>query len=275
VDKYRESVPIRNGILSYLIQVLRPDSDSLQIELLLAIFKAAPELVADYFTKKSMFMADPKPTPAWLAESTVLFSTVNLPVLRNCGWKDKLPAMPPPVSVVIESILPRPLTQKVLSRCLNMNAEIITLFAVRILSVSFTKLRAVLKIFHADHGVSQALWTQAADKLIVEFCRRCPLVKDVLTLFRRTAKDDLQQQDAVTELLAYFYEVIPDAALEETFDVSLVLVDVLKRLDEGNLDADDTELLLSQLQNILKIAQQSASLRWWQQPGKYTPNLFQ
>jgi nucleolar pre-ribosomal-associated protein 1 len=271
VDKYRESVPIRNGILSYLIQVLRPDSDSLQIELLLAIFKAAPELVADYFTKKSMFMADPKPTPAWFAESTVLFSTVNLPVLRNCGWKDKLPAMPPPVSVVIESILPRPLTQKVLSRCLNMNAEIITLFAVRILSVSFTKLRAVLKIFHADHGVSQSLWTQAADKLVVEFCHRCPLVKDVLTLFRRTAKDDLQQQDAVTELLACFYEVIPDAALEESFDVSLVLVDVLKRLDEGNLDTDDTELLLSQLQNILKIAQQSASLRWWQQPGKYIP----
>ncbi|KAL2853538.1 ribosome 60S biogenesis N-terminal-domain-containing protein [Aspergillus pseudodeflectus] len=274
VDKYRESVPIRNGILSYLIQVLRPDSDSLQIELLLAIFKAAPELVADYFTKKSMFMADPKPTPAWLAESTVLFSTVTLPVLRNCGWKDKLPAMPPPVSVVIESILPRPLTQKVLSRCLNMNAEIITLFAVRILSLSFTKLRAVLKIFRADHGVSQSLWTQAADKLVVEFCHRCPLVKDVLTLFRRTAKDDLQQQDAVMEMLACFYEVIPDAALEESFDVSLVLVDLLKRLDEGNLDADDTELLLSQLQNILKIAQQSASLRWWQQPGSMKLSAF-
>ncbi|KAL2846434.1 ribosome 60S biogenesis N-terminal-domain-containing protein [Aspergillus pseudoustus] len=274
VDKYREHVPIRNGILSYLIQVLRPDSDSLQIELLLAIFKAAPELVAVYFTKKSMFMADPKPTPSWLAESTVLFSTVSLPVLAHCGWKDKLPVMPPPVSVVIESILPRPLTQKVLARCLNLNTEIITLFAVRILSHSFNKLRAVLKIFRADHGVSQSLWTQAAEKLIIEFCHRCPLVKDVLTLFRRTAKDDLQQQDGVSELLACFYEVIPDAAFEEEFDVSLVLVDVLKRLDEGNLDSDDTELLLSQLQNILKIAQQSASLRWWQQPGSMKFTAF-
>ncbi|KAL2802909.1 ribosome 60S biogenesis N-terminal-domain-containing protein [Aspergillus granulosus] len=274
VDKYRESVPIRNGILSYLIQVLRPDSDSLQIELLLAIFKAAPELVADYFTKKSMFMSDPKPTPAWLAESTVLFSIVSLPVLTHCGWKDKLPAMPPPVSVVIESILPRPLTQKVLTRCLNLNAEIVTLFAVRILSLSFNKLRAALKIFHSDHGVSQPLWTQAAEKLVVEFCHRCPLVKDVLTLFRRTAKDDLQQQDAVSELLACFYEVIPDAAFEEGFDVSLVLVDVLKRLDEGNLGSDDTELMLSQLQNLLNIAQQSASLRWWQQPGSMKFSAF-
>ncbi|KAL2861243.1 NPA1/URB1 family protein [Aspergillus lucknowensis] len=267
VDRYRESVPVRNGILSYLIQTLRPESDSLQIELLLSIFKVAPELVADYFTKKSMFTSDPKATPSWMAESTVLFSTVSLPIPTHFGWKDNLPAMPPPVSVVIESVLPRPLTQKVLTRCLNLNTDIITLFAVRLLTVSFSKLRALLKIFHSDHGVSQSLWIQAAEKLVVEFCHRCPLVKDVVTLFRRTAKDDLQQQDAVSELLAYFYEVIPDAAFEEGFDASLVLADVLKRLDEGNMGSDDSELLLSQLQNILKIAQQSSSLRWWQQPG--------
>ncbi|KAL2830924.1 ribosome 60S biogenesis N-terminal-domain-containing protein [Aspergillus cavernicola] len=274
VDKYRGSVPVRNGTLSYLIQSLRPDSDSLQIALLLAIFQAAPELIADYFVKKTMFVSDPKPTPSWMAESTVLFSTVSLPVPAHCGWKEKLPAMPPPVSVVIENVLPRPLTQKTLTRCLNLNAEIITLFAVRILTASFNKLRAVLKIFQSDHGASQSLWTQAADKLIVEFCHRCPLVKDVVTLFRRTAKEDLQQQDAVSELLSYFYEIIPDAAFEEGFDVSLILVDILKRLDEGNLDAEDSELILNQLQNILKIAQQSASLRWWQQPGSMRLSAF-
>ncbi|KAL4931711.1 NPA1/URB1 family protein [Aspergillus undulatus] len=274
VDKYRESVPVRNGTLSYLIQTLRPESDRLQIELLLAIFKAAPELIADYFTKKSMFVGDPKPTPSWMAESTVLFSTVSLPVPANCGWKDKLPVMPPPVSVVIENILPRALTQKVLTRSFNMNAEIVTLFAVRILTISFNKLRAVLKIFHSDHGVSQPLWAQAADKLLVEFGNRCPQIKDAVTLFRRTAKEDLQQQEAVSELLACFYEVLPDAAFEEGFDVSLVLVDILKRLDEGGLDAEDTELLISQLQNILKIAQQSASLRWWQSPGSMQFSAF-
>ncbi|KAL4802654.1 ribosome 60S biogenesis N-terminal-domain-containing protein [Aspergillus unguis] len=274
VDRYRESVPVRNGILSYIIQVLRPESDSMQIALLMAIFKVAPELIADYYTKKSLFMADPKPTPSWMAESTVLFSTVSLPVPSNCGWKDKLPAMPPPVSIVIENVLPRPLTQKVLTRCFNMNAEIVTLFAVRILTMSFNKLRNVLKIFYSDHGVSQPLWTQAAEKLLVEFSHRCPQMKDVVTLFRRTANEDLQQQEAVSELLACFYEVIPDAALEEGFDVSLVLVDILKRLDEGDLDAENSELLISQLQNILKIAQQSTSLRWWQQPGSMKFSAF-
>lgn len=268
VDKYRESVPVRNGTLSYFAQVLRPDVDSLQIELLVTMFKAAPELVADYFTKKTMFVSDPKPTAAWMSESALLFSTVQLPVPTNLGWKDKIPAMPPPISIVIENILPRPLTQKILTRCLNQNTDIVTLFAVRILTVAFNKLRAVLRIFNANHGTGQAFWSQAASKLVIEFCRRCPTTKDVILLFRRTAKEDLQQQEAVSELLARFYDIMPDIAFEENFDVSLVLVDVLKRLDTPDLSKDDSELLLGQLQNILSIAQQSASMRWWQQPGK-------
>ncbi|QMW36430.1 hypothetical protein G4B84_011959 [Aspergillus flavus NRRL3357] len=261
VDKYRESVPVRNGILSYLAQTLRPDADSLQIELLVAIFKEAPELVADFFTKKTMFVSDPKPTSSWMAESALLFSTVSLPVPTNFGWKDKLPSMPPPVSVVIENILPRPLTQKTLTRCLNLNAEIITLFAVRILTISFNKLRKVLRIFNSDHGVSQSFWTQAKGKLIAEFCRRCPAMKDVVSLYKKTAKEDLQQQEAVAELLSCFYEIVPDVAFEEIFDVSLVLVDILKRLDESSPSEEDSESLLAQLGSILKIAQQSASMR--------------
>lgn len=268
IDKYKESVSVRNGSLSYLIQTLRPDMDSLQIQLLVAIFKAAPELVADFFTKKTMFIADPKPTPSWMAESALLFSTVQLGVPANCGWKDKLPLMPPPVSVVIENILPRPLTQKILTRCLNQNAEIVSLFAVRILTIAFSKLRSVLKIFTSDHGAGQPFWSQGSGKLIAEFCRRCPAMKDVILLFKRTDEDELQQQEAVAELLACFYEVIPDIALEENFDVSLILVDVLRRLEKPDLSSDDSESLLGQLQSALKIAQQSASIRWWQQPGK-------
>ncbi|KAE8376892.1 ribosome 60S biogenesis N-terminal-domain-containing protein [Aspergillus bertholletiae] len=274
VDKYRESVPVRNGILSYLAQTLRPDADSLQIELLVAIFKEAPELIADFFTKKTMFVSDPKPTSSWMAESALLFSIVNLPVPTNFGWKDKLPSMPPPVSVVIENILPRPLTQKTLTRCLNLNAEIITLFAVRILTISFNKLQKVLNLFNSDHGVSQSFWTQAKGKLIAEFCRRCPAMKDVVSLYKKTSKEDLQQQEAVAELLTCFYEIVPDVAFEETFDVSLVLVDVLKRLDESSPSEEDAEPLLSQLGSILKIAQQSASMRWWQQPGSMQFSAF-
>lgn len=273
VDNYRESVPVRNKSLSHLIQCLRPDVDSLQIELLVTIFQAAPELVADFFSKKTMFTSDPKATPSWMAESALLFSTVQLPVPTNFGWNDNQPALPPPISIVIENILPRPLSQKIMTRCLNLNAEIITLFAVRILTLAFNKLRAVLKIFRGDHDQAQLFWNQASAKLLAEFRRRCPAVKDVILLFRRTAKEDLQQQEAVADLLACYYKVMPEIALNENFDVSLVLVDLLNRLEESDLSADDTELLMSQLQSVLQIAEWSASMRWWQKPAsmQYSP----
>jgi nucleolar pre-ribosomal-associated protein 1 len=267
VDLYRDHIPVRNGSLSSLIQQLRPESDALQIELLLAIFKAAPELVADYFSKHTTFASDPKPTASWLGESALLFSTVQLPVPANCGWKDRAPVMPPPVSVVIESILPRPLTRKVLTRCLNINADVVTIFAVRLLSISLRKLQTVIKLFAADHGPAQRFWNQAANKLVTEFCCRCPSVKEAILLFKRLSKDDRDQQEAVTQLLFLFYDVIPSVALEDPFDITVTMVDVLTDLEDKELSSDQSQLRLSQLQNLLGIAGKSTSLRWWQQPG--------
>ncbi|PGH02951.1 hypothetical protein AJ79_07488 [Helicocarpus griseus UAMH5409] len=273
-DKYKESVPVRNGNLSALIQCLRPESDTLQSELSLKAFRAAPELVFEYFSKRTMFISDPKPDPRWLGESAFLFSTVQLPVPANCGWKGSQALVPPPVSVVIESILPRPLTQKILTRCLNLNAEVVTLFAVRIVTLALRKLQKILRNFNADRETGQELWVQAAGKLVDEFCRRCPSMKDVILLFRNTAKDNILQQEAVLELLSMFYQVIPTVALEEKFDISLTLVDVLKKLNEGQLEAENKELLFNQLQHLLVIAQQSPTMRWWQRPDSLEYSAF-
>ncbi len=267
-DKYQESVPVRNGNLSTFIQFLRPDSDTLQMELLLKIFKAAPELVFDFFSKRTMFTSDLKPTTNWLGESAFLFSTVQLPVLANCGWKDSLPLVPPPVSVVIESILPRPLTQKILTRCINQNTDVVTPFAIRITTLALQKLQAVLKIFRAEREIGQDLWDQASVKLVGQFCRRCPAMRDVVSSFRQTPRDNLIQQDAALELISMYFHVAPMLAFEEKFDISLILVDVLSQLDNTQNSEQERELLLSQLKHLLDIAQQSPAMRWWQKPGQ-------
>lgn len=268
-DRYWENVPVRNGTLAALAQVLRPETDTRQMELLLQMFRVAPELIADYFTKRVMFTSDPKATPSWLGESAFLFSTVQLPVPAHCGWKGGYPVMPPPVSIVLENILPRPLTQKILTRCLNQNAEIVTLFAVRILTASIRKLRSVLKMFLDDQGYRQDLWMQAADRLRDEFCNRCPSLKDVILAFKRTASDDIQQQDAIMELVALFYEILPLAAAEVEFDVTLTLTEILGKLEKPDLSSDDSKTLLGFLQHTLTVAEWQSSMRWWQHPGKF------
>uniref|UniRef100_A0A093V1K5 Uncharacterized protein C14G10.02 n=1 Tax=Talaromyces marneffei PM1 TaxID=1077442 RepID=A0A093V1K5_TALMA len=257
-DKYKETVPIRNGTLSSLVQVLRPESDTLQTELLLEIFKAAPELVADFFTKRSMFTAEPN----------ISILSVQIPVPKDFGGKEQKIELPPPVSIAIENIMPRPLNAKVLTRCFTQTSDpIVTLFAVRILTAALRKLQVVLKGFEHSHGRYQSLWEQAASKLTTEFVERCPSMRDTILTFRRTSSEDIQQQAAVMDLIAAYHDVIPTVASEENFDVTLVMVKVLEQLDDPGLSEDDSEAALGLLQNTLQIAHRSASMRWWQQPA--------
>jgi nucleolar pre-ribosomal-associated protein 1 len=268
LEKSTESIPIRNGNLSDMIQRLRPDTDLMQMELLLKVFRAAPELVYDYFSKRTMFASEPKPSPAWLGESAFLFSTVQLPVPANCGWKDSVPAVPPPVSVVIENVLPRPLTQKMVTRCMYQNTDVVSLFAIRVSTLALRKLQAVLKIFRAERTTGQELWSQAEAKLVEEFSRRCPTMKDTILAFRQTPGDNLDQQEAILELLATFYEVLADVAFETKFDVSLTLLQVLKSLESPDVPEEHKDSLFNQLEHLSLIAHESPALRWWQKPGE-------
>lgn len=258
---------VKNVVLSTFIQGLRPDTDSLQASLLLDIFRAAPELVADYFAKKNNFIVEPKDTPAWLGQSAFLFSTIQLPVPDYCGWRGGYAELPPPSPAVLESILPRPLDRMVTTRCLNINHEVITLFAIRALTVAFQKLSRVLETYNAATHDSDS-WRQAASDLLMSFSQRCPLAKDVLTTLQRTPQSDEQLRGAIFELIAKYHQVLPQLMLVEKFDISLSLVDAIKRVESDLTGASLKPLRFAELENLLAIAQMSLDTKWWQKPGK-------
>jgi nucleolar pre-ribosomal-associated protein 1 len=265
--KYQERIPVRNSTLSAFVPGLRPHTSTLQSQLLLAIFKAAPELVADYFLKKQSISFEAKLTSTWIGYSTFLFSTVQLPVPEYCGQRERFSNRPPPVPIVIESILPQPLNQKALTRCLNQTTKLIKFFAIRLLCISFQKLEAVLDAFRvaSTQDVSMT-WKQASSRLLQEFCRRCPKMKDIITVFRSTAEEDLQRE-AVAGLLAMYYKYIPDIALNERFDISITLGNVLKRIEAGLGIAEDLGMRMLELEHLLYVAQCSPNMRWWNKPG--------
>ena len=266
-DNYVEKIPVRNTTLSTFIQSLRPAIDSLQADLMLEIFKSAPELTADYFSKKDKFASEPQDSPGWLGQSAFLFSVVQLPIPPFCGWNEDFPTMPPPSTIVLESILPRPLDRATMTRCLNLNHEVITLFAARVLTVAFQKLQRTLDLFLTAKKQPR-LWVQAIEKLTVAFGRRCPLLKDVIHAFHRASKTELQLRHALIELVLMYFRSFPDQALAEKFDVSLALTDAIGRLKDDEIDGGAKETLLKQLTNLVHIAQASSNIRWWQKPGE-------
>jgi len=266
-EKYQERVPVRNSTLASFLQGLRPYANTMQSELALAIFRTAPELVADYFLKKRSFTLDPKLTPTWLGYSAFVFSTVQLPVPEFYGRHDGYATRPPPTAIVMENILPQPLTQKVLKRCLNQNEKLITFFAVRLLTVALEKLEQVLRMLRSS-GSHASIWDRASTQLIAEFCRRSPGMKDVVAVFRDAADNDARQREAVAKLMVLYYRIVPQIALEEKFDISLALLNILSHIDERTQGAEESDFRFRELGHLLQIAHQLPDMRWLHKPGK-------
>ena len=267
--KYSESVPVRNTVLADFAQGLRPYASVLEGELLLAIFTAAPELVADYFHKKGSFTFDPKLSATWIGYSSLLFSTIQLPVPRHFGRKESGSVIPPPTFIVIENILPRPLSRKVVSKCLNHSSGLIRFFAVRILVIAFKKLLQVLVAFQlATPAGKEALWVEAATALKSEFSNRIPPMKDIVNYFRAIPRSNLIQREAVGRLLVSYYEIVPQIALEERFDVSVTLTQALANENLQTDGGKENELHLLDLGHLVRIASNSPDMRWWNKPGE-------
>ncbi|KAI9724127.1 MAG: hypothetical protein M1812_000846 [Candelaria pacifica] len=271
--RFHTRVPVRNTTLAAFAQTLRPYADTLQAELLLAIFSAAPELVADYYFKKKNFTFDPKLTATWIGYSAFIFSTVELSVPEYLGRKDTYGRAPPPESIVIESILPQPMNQRTLTKCLNQKTELITFFAVRLMIVAFEKLKRVLACYQEASLQQGSLWEEASSRLVSEFCRRCPTMKEVITVYRITSDQKLLQREAITRLLVEYHEAIPQIALDEKFDISAELADRLTEIEKTEAQPEDSTLDLLELENLLRVAQRSSSMRWWHKPDtlEYSP----
>jgi nucleolar pre-ribosomal-associated protein 1 len=264
MDKFKEDVPVRNTVLSEFIQNLRPWSNIKHAELLLAIVKEAPELVADFFLKRKSFTFDPKLSTTWIGYAALLFNIVAMDLPKYFGHASGYAQLPPPTSVVMDNILPQPLTQKILVRCLSQKSNLISFFVTRILVMAIEKLDKSLKLYKDASQSNASLWTEASRKLVDDFCQRCPSMKDIVNSYRGIPEDDILHREAASRLIRLYYEVIPQVALTAKFDVSSPLVVALKRLEKEYHDEPrDFNLGVLEFEHLLTIAGYSPGMRWF------------
>ncbi len=264
-----EEVRIRNRRLAAFAQHLRPHSDNLQSELLLEIFRVAPELVPGYFLQKRSFSFDPKLSATWVGYCAFLFQVIQLPAVEPPAGRGSKLETPPPANIVIESVLPLPLTQKILTRCLNQKSPLISHLAVHLLTAAFRKLALVIATISPSASVSSVgPWRKRSEELVREFCRRCPRMKDVISVLRGLPETQVLQREATSRLLAMYYRVIPQIALDEIYDISGSLSLALNRVVIPAAKGNPSVQLL-ELEHILAVAQRSPSMRWTHRPGMY------
>jgi nucleolar pre-ribosomal-associated protein 1 len=263
---------VRNPILLSWILTLRPHTSLQERELVLTCFRAAPELVTAYFAEKHLQL-EPKLSNTWIGYASFLFEIVRLPSPEHFGHPTGWAELPPQTFIVLDSILPRPLTQKVLTRCVNQSSELITIFAVRVLVLAIEKLAEVRNMLASGAGNTSGkaeLWKEASQRLTTGLLSRCPSMKDIIAAFRKLTDDDehLIQQEGLTRLLRLFYEHLPLQALEEQFDISTALTGALVQAHEDT-DGNNPSKQLRQLRlkHLLQIARESPGMRWISKQG--------
>ncbi|KAK5059989.1 hypothetical protein LTR84_009873 [Exophiala bonariae] len=260
-DDYTENVPVKNGGLSTFIHGLKPGEDLLHAKLVNAIFAAAPELVAEYISKKQKFLAPSGDDPLWRGQFAFLFSVVQLDVPKNFGWPEHLPQTPPPLSIAIENILPRSFERATSSKCLHSEDDIVVFSTLRFLSIALDKLDSVLRII--DQATTKShLWSQAWLKLVNSFVERAPPAQEVVTTLQKLGPDKEQLRTSVLECLAKYYKVLPSAVAGLKFDITPLLSKALISLESKD-SADSLRETFQQLSHELEIATGSSTTKWW------------
>ncbi|EGX94696.1 ribosome biogenesis protein Urb1 [Cordyceps militaris CM01] len=262
-DKFRDGVPVFNFVLSEFASKLRPWSNIRHNELLVAIFQAAPELIADYFFNNQSFTFEPKLSMTWIGYAAFLFNTMTIPLPPAFGDASLYANTPPPTSILLDNIIPQPINQKVLIRCLSPKSNLTSFFATRILVQALEKLATALKM-HEDGGrKTKQIWTDASRRLIDSFCRRIPDMKEVVRCYKSIPAENVLHKTLVSRLLRLYYEVVPRVALAANFDVSPFFVEVLRSIQHQSDDPSTAAYAVMELKNLVSIASYSPGMRWF------------
>ncbi|KAM0557963.1 hypothetical protein ACHAPJ_005127 [Fusarium lateritium] len=262
-DKYKEDIPVYNFVLAEFAQKLRPWSSLKHNELLVAIFTAAPELTAKYFLSNRSFTFEPKLSMTWIGYAAFLFNTMQIPLPSRFGDRSRSAKAPPPTSILLDNVIPLPVNQKVLIRCLSSKSNLTSFFATRILIVAVEKLAEALKMHEEVSKGKDAVWAEASRRLIDAFCQRIPDMKEIVRSYKGIPAENILHKTMASRLLRLYYEIIPQVALAANFDVSPFFTEVLKSLNKGSEKHEDESLRVMELENLVSIASYSPGMRWF------------
>lgn len=262
-DKYKNDIPVYNFVLAEFAQKLRPWSSLKHNELLVAIFTAAPELIAKYFLNNRSFTFEPKLSMTWIGYAAFLFNTMRIPLPPRFGDRVRFAKGPPPTSIVLDNIIPLPINQKVLIRCLSPKSNLTSFFATRILIVALEKLADTLKLYEEASHSTNKTWTEASRRLVDAFCQRIPDMKEVVRSYKSIPAENILHKTMASRLLRLYYQVIPQVALAANFDVSPFFTEVLKKLNKGDESSEDESMGVMELENLVSIASYSPGMRWF------------
>ena len=263
----------RNNLkLGQFLQTLRPHASVLQCDLILAVFRVMPDLIPEYFSSGKTFPFDPKLTTTWIGYSSFLLAAIEIPLPQSFTPLSVDDAVFPLNGNILQSIIPSPCTQRVMTRCLNQSVSLVKFLTLRILNAAFEKFARVLQIYEdvqysTDDQDSRLACCRIGSELRDDFRGRVPELKHIVTQFRNCAKESTMLREGIIRLIASYYKVIPQVALEEKFDISVALSTALMDVESSDRSSKEGSMRRLELGHYLEIAHRSPNMQWWHKSG--------
>ena len=262
----------RNRRLQQFLQSLRPYASAAQCDLILAVFRSMPELVPDYFSSGKTFSLDPKLSKTWIGYSSFLLAAIAIPLPQSLTTLSVNDGVPPWYGTVVDTVIPRPCTQKTMTRCLNQSINFVKFFTLQILNAAFEKFAKVLQICESlqhdtDDQMNRLAWYDVVSNLRDDFCRRVPELRHIISVIRSCPKESTMLRESTTRLIALYYKLIPHVALEEKLDISVSLSTALVDSESSDDSHEQSGFRLLEIEHLLQIAHRSPNMRWWHKPG--------
>ncbi|KAG5724436.1 Laccase-2 [Termitomyces sp. T112] len=172
---------IYNRILANVLKTLKVNEDLRQQELALKILAACPELVAGYWSGAALTL-EPRLSSKWIANISFFGSVLSQPVptwsFHLIGTALYQPT-PPPLSTIIESILPSVHTKVHFTRGLQSTSGLVQHCTALALAKCLAKYEDVLKLFlevkvALEENETEGQWSRRRKDVEKEVRRRVP-----------------------------------------------------------------------------------------------------
>ncbi|KAF9285338.1 hypothetical protein BGZ88_009569 [Linnemannia elongata] len=195
---------IFNKTLSQLLTHLRPTENMLQQELAVSILTACPELVRVFWQKASIQL-EPRLSARWLANMTLLHKITEIPVpnlyLQHTGL---FASHPPPVSTIIENILPSSANRTILGKGLQHSSMLVRYFTIVELAAVFQKAEQVVAVMQS------AVKTLAMNEEEISTSDESADMTDGAANTKSSDPPAQQWASAITSLMAELRRRVPD-----------------------------------------------------------------
>ncbi|KAK9252348.1 ribosome 60S biogenesis N-terminal-domain-containing protein [Lipomyces tetrasporus] len=241
-NEKRKSHRVHNRVLLEFSKMLNP-SDRNQEQLLMEIFRSCPEIVAAYTSSNSLRIVS-KPTAGFLKWFTLCSKVIALPVPEMLIDSSQVFEFPPAVDIVVENILPSPLTRSILESGMQSQSQLIRNFLLNLQVQALLKLEKVVTVYDS-HG-----WISDKSALLEEIYRRLPDITTVASMATLNTAYDFTL--LVSKWLRLYVATFPDISATAKVDLSARMMDIILHVVPSDMSVE-TSIYLNNMALVLEM----------------------